>query len=519
MSPLQEDVVFIAYQDQENLGVGYLVSYLEQEGYSSKIIDWKKDPEFIYSTISEIDPVLVGFSLIFQYDFNKLCMLSSYLRERGITCHFTVGGHYPSLRYETFLDNAISIDSVVRFEGEQTLAELVKTLEEAGNWRTLPGIAYAENSSCFSNKLRPLIEDLDTLPYPKREHSDFYSCMDVKFTSLLGSRGCYRNCSFCSIRAFYGAPPGKLRRTRSPENIVDEMLDLYKKGVKIFLFQDDDFFSPGTSGKEWANSLYIELKKREFSNDILWKINCRADEVELEFFKMLREVGLYMVYLGIESGSEEGLRLMNKQLSVSDNLNAVETLKKLEMTYDFGFMLFDPMSSFTNLRENIDFLRAICMDGSVPITFCKMLPYAGTPIERQLVEEGRLVGGITDPDYRFLSPMVDGYYDFVTKTFNEYMGPQGLSQVLRWHINELNVIKKFYRLPKGYSEYIEAFKRIISSSNRAALDALESGLEVFESGYIDYGELRDIQVGLIDKHRNLTSSLRKQMAVLHGLNP
>ncbi|MBD3206380.1 radical SAM protein [Candidatus Bathyarchaeota archaeon] len=515
---MRENAIFIAYQDQENLGVGYLASYLKSKGYSSKIIDWKKDPEFIYNQILEANPVLVGFSLIFQYDFNKLCRLSNYLREKGITQHFTVGGHYPSLRYKTVLDNAGSIDSVVRFEGELTLHDLVKTLHEGGNWRTIPGIAYTENGESHSNTLRPLIEDLDTLPFPERSHSQEYTCMEVKFTSLLGSRGCYRNCSFCSIRAFYGAPPGQLRRTRSPENIVDEMEELYKKDVKIYLFQDDDFFTPGPTGQDWARGLHDELFGREFSSDILWKINCRADEVTEDFFKRLREVGLYMVYLGIESGSDEGLKLMNKQLKVRDNLKAVETLKKLGMTYDFGFMLFDPLSSFRSLRENIGFLRTICEDGSAPVTFCKMLPYAGTPIEALLVEEGRLVGGITNPDYMFLSPMVDGYYDYVTQAFNEYMGPGGLSQVLRWHINELNVIEKFYREPKGFGEYREGFRRIVSGSNMAALDALESGLKVFEEGRLDYGRLRDIQLGLVGKHRDLRSSLREEMSTLHNFN-
>ncbi|MBD3205097.1 radical SAM protein [Candidatus Bathyarchaeota archaeon] len=511
-----KEVIFIAYQNQENLGVGYLSSFLESKGFTSEIIDWNQDPMSIHKKISYEDPILVGFSLIFQYDFSRLYKVSHYLRDRGLKQHFTVGGHYPSLRYGTVLEEARSIDSVVRFEGEITLTELVKTLKEGGDWRSLPGLAYFHRGESVSNELRPLMDDLDNLPFPKRSYADTFSCLGVKFTSLLGSRGCYRNCSFCSIRAFYGAPPGRLRRTRSPENIVNEMEKLYDTGIKIFLFQDDDFFSPGPDGYSWAKELLNELELRNFSDDILWKINCRADEVKEDFFSMLKEVGLYMVYLGIESGSDVGLRLMNKQLRVSDNLRAVKTIKKIGMTYDFGFMLFDPMSSFTTLQENIDFLRTICEDGSCPITFCKMLPYAGTPIEEQLKLEDRLIGGITDPNYKFLSPEMDKYYRFVTETFNEYMSPQGLSSQLRWHINELNVIKKFYGEQEGFMDYLEVFREIVKRSNIASLDTLESSLEIFESGRVTEHQLREIQASLVYEHRNLISALIREMKAFRG---
>ena len=514
---MHKDVIFIAYQNQENLGVGYLSSFLASKGYQTEIIDWNDDSETIYQRIRDSAPKIVGFSLIFQYDFNKLCEISDILRKKGVNSHFTVGGHYPSLRYESVLDNANSIDSVVRFEGEITLWELVKALETGKNWKEVIGLAYRSDRVNESNELRPLIPNLDTLPHPHRYYYKEYSCMGVNCTFILGSRGCYRNCSFCSIRAFYGSPPGKLRRTRSPEKIVDEMEELYNKNIKVFLFQDDDFFSPGPEGQKWAREFLSELNKKEFTKDILWKINCRTDEVKQGFFDELKKAGLFQVYLGIESGNAEGLKVINKQLKVEDNLRGVNILKKIGLKYDFGFMLFDPISTVDTVHENISFLRTICGDGSSPIIFCKMLPYAGTPIEKQLINEGRLFGGIVDPDYKFLSPEIDSYYDFVTLAFNEYIGPQGLYPNMRWHMLEVSVIEKFYSGITGLDDYKEAFRERIEESNIVALDTLETSLRLFENG-VEGGSLVEIRNTLIKKQREIKSNMLKEMKAFRDRN-
>jgi hypothetical protein len=87
-----------------------------------------------------------------------------------------------------------------------------------------------------------------------------------------------------------------------------------------------------------------------------------------------------MVYLGIESGNEEGLQALNKNISVEQNISAVRVLKSLGLRYDFGFMLFDPSSTIETVLENIRFLRKICGDGSATASFGKTLPYSGTEL-------------------------------------------------------------------------------------------------------------------------------------------
>lgn len=477
-----KSVVFISYMDQDNLGVGYLSSMLSSRGYNVEIVDFGLSKFEIYNQINNLNPIIVGFSLIFQYHFYKLEEISKFLRLKGLNCHFTVGGHFPSLRFHDILKNIPHIDSVVRFEGEYIICELIEKIIGNEDWTTVKGIAYRNNGNLVSNELVQLIKNLDTLPKPLRRYSNNNSCMGINMATLIASRGCIRNCSFCSIRKFYQVPPGKIRRTRSALNVVEEMKELYRKNdVKIFFFQDDDFLFPGRIGRKWVLDFIYELEQAELSKDILFKINCRADEVKNEIFSKLMNVGLQFVYLGIESGNQDGLETLNKQLSVESNIKAVEILKKLKLTYEFGFMLFDPYSTFESIKENILFLKKICGDGSSPITFCKMIPYAETDIERKLMKEGRLIGSIVTPDYNFLDSRLDGLYAYLYKIFHNWIhSNEGVLSRIRRHRTEMAVLKRFYPNAKNLPEYESFFSKITAILNHLFFYVAENAIRIFE---------------------------------------
>ena len=201
-------VVFIAYHDQENLGVGYLSSILLSKGFNVETLDFRLSHEEIYQRVEMINPFLVGFSLIFQYYTPRLQELAEHLRLKGVNCHFTVGGHYPSLRFEDVLNSIPALDSVIRFEGEYTICELAERLISGGDWTDIKGIAYRKDGQPISNELRLLIENLDVLPFPLRNKVNTFKCMKKNCSFIIATRGCVWNCSFCSIRKFYGTPPG-----------------------------------------------------------------------------------------------------------------------------------------------------------------------------------------------------------------------------------------------------------------------------------------------------------------------
>jgi hypothetical protein len=275
----------------------------------------------------------------------------------------------------------------------------------------------------------------------------------------------------------YSIPPRPIRRIRTPENVIEEMRMLYhENGVRIFLFQDDDFSQKSGKDREWSPHFIDLLGKSELAGEIMWKISCRADEVEPEIFTAMRSAGLYMVYLGIESGNEAGLRTLNKHISVGQNLGAVENLKRMGLRCDFGFMLFDPSSTFESVLENIRFLREVCGDGSATASFGKTLPYAGTDLEEQMREEGRLCGDIRSPDYRFAEARVEAWFACLCDIFYPWVyGNQSLQSQLRWALFEADVLGRFYPGTNGLDAhknrlvffthwYNEIFCRIVEDS-------------------------------------------------------
>jgi anaerobic magnesium-protoporphyrin IX monomethyl ester cyclase len=481
-----EKVVFVAHQDQENLGVSYLSSMLLSNKIVSnvEIIDFRLSKEEICEKIKKADPLLVGFSLIFQYHTFQLRDLVEYLRNNGVSCHFTVGGHYPSLRFEDILKIIPGIDSVVRFEGEFTICELAENLKSNNDWTRIKGLAHHKTGQPFSNELRPLISDLDTLPFPKRNKKRRYKCMGKDSVFILASRGCIYNCGFCSIRQFYGIPPGKLRRSRTPSNVVKEMKSLYEKfKARIFLFQDDDFLQ-GKTGKKWIMDFLNELEKEGLKNKILWKISCRSDEIDFDLFSQMKEHGLCLAYLGIESGNQKGLIYLNKKLTVDDHFRAVKILKELQILYDYGFMLFNPWSTFETLLEDISFLRKMCGDGSSPVVFCKTIPYAETGIEKKLIKDGRLKGSIINPDYDLLDPRLDHLCKWLHQIFQGQLFSQaGLSAELRFHRLEIAVLEKFYPQAKSVDKYKEFLSTIVSSFNSIFFDVVEKSAKIFKESY------------------------------------
>src|SRR5260370_24038434 len=99
------------------------------------------------------------------------------------------------------------------------------------------------------------------------------------------------------------------------------------------------------------------------------------------------------------------------------NLRAGRILKELGLSFDFGFMMVDPYSTFRSIRQNVDFLETFIGDGWTVAPFCRMLPYAGTPIKRKLEAEGRLLGTQFVPDYKYLAPNLDLFYVWMVVTF------------------------------------------------------------------------------------------------------
>ena len=518
-------VMLIGFLAQANLGLGYLASVLREQGYRVEIVDFESDAERILEAARALDPVLIGFSLIFQFYIERFHSLIKLLRKGGVSCHFTMGGHFPSLSYQHTLELLPEIDSVVRFEGELTLLELADLIGTGRDWRSVMGIAFRKDGGIVANSPRRLIEDLDTLPYPDRSAQPSIT-LGHTVMPILASRGCARTCSFCSIHMFYRSAPGKVVRTRKPAEVVREMRYLHdESGVTIFLFQDDDFPLFGPVWQRWTRELVRELHRSGLVGRVVWKINCRADAVDPELFAEMRDAGLYFVYMGLESGTEEGLKTLHKQITVEQNLKAVEILKSLDLAFQFGFMLFEPSSTFQSIRENIAFLHAIVDDGSVAVTFCRMIPYDGTPIKDELLRTGRLKGDICHPGYDFLDPRLDRFYNSLTQVVDLtgwVHGYESLSPEINLAWSEVAILERLFSPLPEMGAYKRALSELTKASNRVLFEIVEDTARAFSDNVPNRWskELLDVEcqrfhTQLLDMRNGFM--LRNQDALLRDL--
>lgn len=471
---VKSDVLLVGYEDDENLGLRSIAAYLAFRGVRVGIQRYNEsDVRAVLLRILEENPAIVGFSLIFQRMLLDFAKLVYSLRENGVKSHFTIGGHFPTLAPKDTLNVIPGLDSVICHEGELTLHELYQHLDDPESWRNILGLAYRDNHDIHINPPRPLIEDLDTLPDPIRwDYTKTHRELGMR--SILASRGCYYDCSFCSVRGFYGTAPGPLRRARSPMKVVNEMRRLFDDhGVRIFIFKDDDLCTRGRRHREWIHNFARELRASGLGGKVIWRISCRVDDVDYDLLTELREVGLRFLYMGIESGNDTSLKSFNKRYRVEDANKAIAVVRKLGLTFAFGFMMFDPDSTFASIAQNVEFLSKHGKFGDVAVTFTKMFPYVGTPIANRLAIEGRLRGTVDSPTYEFSDRRLNLLELFCSQAFGfrDYL-TRGLVGLLEVALFDAVVVHEFFANQYDADAYITDVNRLVRRSNESAMATL-----------------------------------------------
>lgn len=473
-------VLLVGFQDQDNLGLRYLASSLREAGHEIRIESFGKDAGPLLRVARQWAPDIIGFSMIFQFMAPDFGRVIGALRAAGVSAHFTMGGHYASFAPDTLLELIPELDSVVRFEGEQTIVALAAAIAAEAPWRSIHGVAWRDAAGTHTTPRREDAAALDALPWPERGDID-YADQDLPTASVLASRGCPWKCSFCSIITFYEGNGTKGRRRRDPIAVVDELDYLVReRGVRLILFQDDDFLAGGRNAREWALTIAREIVARGLPERMRFKFSCRSDEVREEVLGPLIEAGLSHVYLGVEAGDPEALEHLNKLITPETHFRAGETLRRLDLSFDFGFMLLEPWSTLPMVRNNLRFLREFCAGGHAVAGFCRTLPYVGTPMEARMRAEGRLVGPALEADYRFLDPRLDVLWDFSLVAFaGRNYGKDATWDRLRSLMFEARL--DFPDRPCD-PEFRAAARTLTNSSNTLMLDVAEEALDLAESG-------------------------------------
>lgn len=401
------------------LTTGYIASVLHANNIQVEIIDANLYGWSAEKTIAELckKPFdLLGVHMVYLWDNTKSVFDMLYrLREQRVGAglprpYINLYGYYPTFAYERILLEHTFIDSVTIGEPEFTFLELAQKIKAGLKCphHSTDGIAYGiNNSKVIKNKPRQLIADIDELPFPLRyipltpnplPKGGGKGVGDKKdiHTYILGSRGCYGNCTFCYINPFYGAPhQADLWRGRSPENIVEEICQLHERNkTNYFYFADANFFGPGEYGKERARKL-SELIIRS-GLKIGFGIECRANDIEEETFSALVHAGLKHVFLGIESGSQTTLNRFRKGVSVEVNKRAIRTVRQFGIEPSLGFIMFEPYSTIADIRANLDFLKEMKLLSTPSVAahllYHKETLFQGTPDYAAMFNENHTAG-------------------------------------------------------------------------------------------------------------------------------
>jgi radical SAM superfamily enzyme YgiQ (UPF0313 family) len=471
-------VLLVGFQEQDNLGLRYLASSLRAAGHQVRVESFGADAGPLLVAALGWEPHVVGFSMIFQFMAPDFAQVIDGLRAGGVRAHFTMGGHYASFAPDTLLRLIPELDSVVRFEGERAVVELASAVAAGGPWREVRGIAWRDGDRVHTTEPRKDAPDLDSLPWPERGDIA-YESQELPTASVLASRGCPWKCSFCSIITFYEGNGTKGRRRRAPALVADELEYLVReRGVRLILFQDDDFLAGGRDAREWALGLAREVTGRRLHERMRFKFSCRSDEVREDVLAPLVAAGLTHVYLGVEAGDPEALKTLNKHITPEVHFRAGEVLRRLRLSFDFGFMLLEPWSTTETVRNNLRFLREFCAGGYCVAGFCRTLPYVGTPMEQRMRAEGRLKGPALEADYNFLDPRLDALWDFSLVAFaGRNYGKNATWDRLRGLLFEARL--DYPEMPSD-PDFLEAACALTNASNTLLLDVAEEALEHLE---------------------------------------
>lgn len=370
------------------LSILYLAAVLEELGVEVSILDqpaWGLTVDETARWVEKEDPDVVGFSTLTS-SAQTAGLLSNRIKEKNSEITTVFGNHHATFNAERILRKYSSADIVVRGEGEKTVVELAKCLENGGDLREVRGINFRSEGKIVATPDQPLIEDLDALPFPDRKLLDVeYHCLIAganvapkKFTSVVTSRGCVYGCRFCSCKEL-----GKNRwRPRSAENTVEELQFLADEGYKQVIFVDDAF----TMNPKRVSAICKGIKKEKL--DLDWICEGRVDNCSYGMLREMVKAGCRILYFGIENANQRILDYYNKKITPLQSETAVKTAKKAGVDVIAGsFIIGAPDETHEEIWNTVKFAQRLPID--LP-QFNILAAHPGNGIWNEFVADGFL---------------------------------------------------------------------------------------------------------------------------------
>lgn len=385
------------------LGLAYVAAALRDAGHDVRIVDANAldlPPADAAREALSSDPAWVGVTATTPTVALAAAVAAAVKAARpGVTT--VVGGPHATALPARTLAEFPAFDLVARGESERSFPALLAALE-AGDRdaaRAVPGFAWRDPDGAVHDTGLPTpIPDLDALAPPARDllPMDRYRGVDSsRFSTLLAMRGCPCACVYCSVPAMFG----RAMRYRSPAAVAAEMQDVHDRfGVDFLSFVDDTF----TTDHAWVRALCDDLVARRLPGRLRWVCLTRADMVDADLLRRMKQAGCVRVEMGIESGSAAGRRYLRKGLSEEDVVRGYRAAREAGLS-TMGFAILNiPGETADDVERTLDLVRRADPD-YLQVSF--LTPYPGT----RLRDDAQREGWITTDDwsrYSFLNDVI-----------------------------------------------------------------------------------------------------------------
>ncbi len=370
------------------LGMLYIATYLREEGIDVSILDEATQGFSLKGTVDWVkkeDPDILGFSTC-SSSGRKAAIIAERVKEENPNIVTVFGNFYATFNAERILKKYPFVDVIVRGEGEYTSLELAKCLEKKNSLKKVLGINFRNNGQIISTPDRPLIKNVDSLPFPDRELLDFeyhnttagIVVAPKRFSSFVSSRGCVFQCRFCGCRRL----ARDLWRSRSVNNILEELHLLSSQGYRQFLFVDDNF----TLNPKRVIKICQRLRKEKV--DIEFFAEGRVDNCPQNMLEEMVRANCKMMYFGIENASQKVLDYYDKRTTPQQALDAVKKARRVGMDVIVtSFILGAPHETREDIQNTLKFAQKLQVD--IP-QFNILATFPGTDIWEELKMQGLL---------------------------------------------------------------------------------------------------------------------------------
>ena len=417
------------------LGLMYLAACIRKfskHRHDVRILDCdtdKLDFKELEKHIMGYKPDVVGVTAYSPiiYDSWQTLKLAKRIDKKIITI---MGGHHSDI-YPKETINLGDIDYIVLGEGEYILPKLLDALEENEDPKKISGLVFKNRGNISVTGGPGFIENLDELPLPARDLVDWkkHQCVlgrENVVATIMSSRGCPYRCTFC-----YKPLKARAWRFRSAGNIVKEIEQCYKLGIREIFFFDDNF----SVDIKRVEAICDEIMKRKLK--INWSFRGRVNTLTYNMLLKCKKAGCHRIHFGVETGTDEGLRKIKKDITTETVRKAFRLCRKAGIVTIANFMIGLPGEKKRDMFRTVDFANSIGADYA---EFQIITPYPKT----ELYEEG-IKKGVFKTDF-WKEFAKKPYPGFELQVWNEYYSRNELFKILdeclkRFYFNPGRIIK------------------------------------------------------------------------------